>query len=89
MESRKQELALFFDEYAKRFNKAIDADVVDAEETALAFADCFIESSPNGVICGKNDDEFRKAIPEGYKFYKQIGITSMDIINKDITHLDP
>jgi len=78
----------FFDRYAERFDSFLVADVVDAEQTAGCFAECFIESSPVGVICGKNDEQFRTAIPQGYAFYKSIGISSMDLMSKDITVLD-
>lgn len=53
-----------------------------------AFADCFIEASPLGINCGKNDEQFKIGIPQGYTFYKNIGITSMDIIAKEINILD-
>lgn len=78
----------FFDRYAERFNGFLKNDVVDSEETAACFSECFVESSPLGVICGKNDEQFRAAIPQGYGFYKSIGISSMDIISKAITVLD-
>jgi len=62
--------------------------VADAEKVAACFANCFIEATPAGVICGKNDEQFRQAIPQGYDFYKSAGITAMDITGKEITQLD-
>ena len=47
-----------------------------------------VEASPVGVVCGINNDEFRQVIPQGYKFYKKIGITSMNILDKEISILD-
>ena len=88
MDNRKAELDIFFNRYAERFNQSLDGEVVDAEQTAAAFADCFVEASPVGINCGQNDESFRKVIPQGYQFYKSIGITSMDINAKEITLLD-
>ena len=78
----------FFDRYAARFTNAITIGEVDVERTAEAFANCFIEASPVGITCGKNKRKFRAAIPKGYEFYKSIGMTSMVILNKEITLLD-
>lgn len=88
MDIRIEQLEIFFDQYAERFNKALNNKDSDVNETAKAFADCFIEASPLGTICGKNDEQFRAKIPQGYAFYKSIGVTSMDIISKEITIFD-
>jgi hypothetical protein len=40
------------------------------------------------VNCGCNDEAFRDAMLKGYAFYKNIGITSMNIVSKKITVLD-
>ncbi len=88
MKSRTEQLEIFFAQYEERFNKALGTEYTDVEEAAKVFAECFVEASPVGIICGKNDDEFRAKIPQGYAFYKSIGVTSMDIISKTITVLD-
>jgi hypothetical protein len=79
----------FFAAYESRMNRALaDPTEIDIEETAAAFADSFVESSPVGVICGANGDEFRAMIPKGYEFYRSIGTTSMTIRTIDTTRLD-
>lgn len=83
-----QQIDSFFNSYAEIFNKGIKGESSDAEETARFFADCCIAANPDGVNCGKNDDEFRVMIPRGYDFYKNIGIISMEIVSKEITILD-
>lgn len=88
MESRSQQLNQFFDQYAARFNEAIRTGKTDIEATTNAFAHCFVEASPLGVNCGKNDEQFRTAIPQGYAFYKSVGITAMNILSKEISLLD-
>lgn len=87
MDSTNQKLNEFFSEYEARFNKAM-AGNIDTEGTANAFASCFIEASPFGVNCGKNDEQFRAMIPKGYEFYRSIGTKSMKIISLDISSLD-
>ena len=88
MDERKQQIDFFFDQYRDRFNKALEEDISDIELTAELFSDCFIGVNPLGVNCGKNDEQFRDAMREGYAFYKNIGITSMEIISREITFLD-
>ncbi|HWR25053.1 MAG TPA: hypothetical protein VN278_02355 [Methanosarcina sp.] len=87
MDNINRRLEEFFREYEARFNRAL-AGTVDAEATANAFADCFIEANPSGVLCGKNDDQFRNIIPQGYEFYKKIGTKSMSIDSVKISLLD-
>ena len=77
----------FFEEYEKRFAEGLAGNAV-AEETAKAFADFFVEASPDGIIGGKNDQEFRDRVPQGYDFYRSIGITKMEIRQLDITELN-
>lgn len=88
MENKHHQINHFFDQYEKRFNDALKGAPPDIESITQSFADCFIEASPLGVICGKNDEQFRIAIPQGYEFYKKIGITSMNIMSKQIDFLD-
>lgn len=78
----------FFDAYARRFNEALTGKEPDIEATVNSFAGCFIEASPLGVNCGKNDESFREAIPKGNAFYKSIGTESMNIESKQVTELD-
>lgn len=88
MDTVKQTLENFFDAYEARFNAALNGLPVDIEGTTAAFADTFIEASPQGIICGANDDKFREAIPKGYDFYRSIGTKSMRIVWRNITPLD-
>jgi hypothetical protein len=79
----------FFAAYELRFNEALgETHKDDVEATAEAFASCFIESTPNGVICGRNDEQFRAMIPKGNEFYRSIGTKSMKITNLEVTALD-
>jgi hypothetical protein len=79
----------FFESYAAQFGRALaDPPEVDVEATAGAFADCFVEAGPRGVSCGRNDDTFRAQIPQGYAFYRRIGIRSMAVTRFVPSRLD-
>ncbi|NLX48780.1 MAG: hypothetical protein GXY82_02675 [Methanospirillum sp.] len=79
----------FFDEYASQFARALaDTPEVDVEATAGAFADCFVEAGPRGVVCGRNDGAFREQIPHGFAFYRGIGIRSMTVATLAPSQLD-
>ena len=83
------EIERFFEEYAAQFARALaDPPEVDAAATAAAFADCFVAASPQGVSCGKNDDVFRAQIPQGYAFYRGIGVRSMTVSSFSTSQLD-
>jgi hypothetical protein len=88
MNNSVERLSDFFNQYAARFNSAIQGDNPDIDGTAKAFADCFVAANPAGVICGQNDASFRDAMQQGYAFYKEIGITAMDIASKEFILLD-
>ena len=88
MEKRKQKIEEFFASYESHFNEAL-AGNEQRISLALAesFAECFTESSPNGVVCGQNDAQFKTRIEEGLRFYKSIGSESMQILDREITLL--
>jgi hypothetical protein len=89
MKTTDQKLKEFFAEYEARITRALaEPPVVDIEATMAAFADCFIEANPNGVSCGKNGEEFRAQIPQGFEFYRSIGTKSMKIASLTIAQLD-
>ncbi len=82
------EIEYFFNRYEARVNDALAGGEPDIDETADSFASDFIAASPSGIVHGKNDEKFRKAIGEGWTFYKDIGIQTMDIHSLQITILD-
>jgi hypothetical protein len=87
MDPLKKKVDEFFQRYEARFTEGISGKV-DIEGTTAAFANCFVEASPAGITCGKNDAGFREAIPKGYDFYRTIGTQSMKIVSKEIILLD-
>lgn len=84
METRDQSISSFFAAYEQRFNDVLRGQDPDIKGVTGSFADCFVESSPVGVIYGKNDASFEEAILKGFKAYKEMGIKSMNITSTDI-----
>ncbi|MGZ8517672.1 MAG: hypothetical protein ACXWWD_09995 [Chitinophagaceae bacterium] len=77
----------FFSRYEARFNDALKGKE-DIDGTVNSFTSCFMNASPAGINCGKNDISFREAIPVGNAFYKSIGTKLMKINRLEITSLD-
>lgn len=89
MDSTRAKIEQFFEAYESRTNQALaDQPVIDVDGVTSSFAVSFLEASPKGVSAGKNDAEFRKAVPQGLEFYRNIGTKSMHITQKTITQLD-
>lgn len=88
MNKRIQLLHDFFHAYASRFTHALKDESPDIDGTVTSFAECFTAASPSGVTCGKNNEDFKTAISQGYAFYKTIGVRSMEIVFLETTILD-
>jgi hypothetical protein len=88
MSKRKKNIEEFFTTYEEHFNNAISSEHAGEEEIGKYFADCFIESSPLGVQCGRNDKQFLERTRQGYAFYREIGSKGMHIVSREITLLD-
>lgn len=88
MSKRKKSIEEFFSAYEAHFNNSLTSDHVTKDEMSQFFEGCFVESSPAGVICGRNDEQFIEKIQSGFEFYKSIGSKSMTIVSRDITLLD-
>jgi hypothetical protein len=89
MEKRKKKIEDFFVAYEEQFNSALAGSSDDVGEVSSgSFAECFIASSPSGVVCGTNGPEFIDNIKKGIEFYRSIGSLSMNILDREITLLD-
>jgi len=87
MTNTSESIRNFFSAYEARFNDAIHGKE-DIDGTVNSFETCFLEASPGGINCGKNDESFREVIPKGNSYYRSIGTKSMRISNLDIQKLD-
>jgi hypothetical protein len=82
-----QSIRKFFGRYEKAFNKSL-AGQEDLDETASLYATEFVAASPAGVMAGKNDDQLKKVMAEGYQRYRAMGTKGMRIRNIRISPID-
>lgn len=84
MEARIRKL---FERYEDFFKRSLDGHI-DMDEVAALYASEFIAASPAGVTTGKNDDQFRQVMTQGYEHYRAIGTKDMRIRNVAVSPID-
>jgi len=84
MESAVRKLFL---RYEGLFNRSLGGDV-DMDEVASLYASEFIGAAPAGVMTGKNDDQFRQVMAQGYAHYRAMGTTEMRIRDIRLSPID-
>ncbi|RXT51005.1 DUF4440 domain-containing protein [Bradyrhizobium betae] len=77
----------FFERYESFFNRSLAGDI-DMDEIASLYASDFIAASPAGVITGKNDDQLKQVMAQGYARYRAIGTKEMRIRNVRLSPID-
>jgi hypothetical protein len=65
-----------FERYESLFNQSLGGDV-DMDEVASLYASEFIGAAPAGVRTGKNDNQFKQVMAQGYAHYRAIGTKEM------------
>lgn len=58
------------------------------DEVTSVYASAFIAASPAGVMIGKNDDQLKQAMEQGYARYRAIGTKEMRIRDVRISPID-
>lgn len=58
------------------------------DDVASLYASEFIGAAPAGVRAGKNDDEFRQMMAQGYEHYREIGTKTMRMRDISLTPID-
>lgn len=76
-----------FERYESFFNRSL-AGKVDMNELASLYASEFIGAAPAGVKAGKNDDQFKQLMAQGYEHYRAIGTKEMRIRNVRLSQID-
>lgn len=76
-----------FERYECLFNRALGGNV-DMDEIASLYSSEFIGAAPAGVKAGRNDDQFRQALAQGYVHYRAIGTKEMRIRNVRLSPID-
>jgi hypothetical protein len=76
-----------FERYERFFKKSLAGDI-DMDEVASLYASDFIAATPAGVMTGKNDDQLRQVMAQGYAHYRAIGTKEMRIRNVRLSPID-
>ena len=76
-----------FERYEHVFNAALHGDV-DMDDVAALYAADFIAASPAGVMTGKNDEQLKQVMAQGYARYRAIGTKEMRIRGLRISPMD-
>jgi hypothetical protein len=81
------EVRKLFDRYERLFNQSLGGHP-DLDEVASLYASEFIAASPAGVLTGKNDEQLRQAMTQGYAHYRAIGTKRMRIRDVAVSPID-
>ncbi|RWM23536.1 MAG: nuclear transport factor 2 family protein [Mesorhizobium sp.] len=73
--------------YEQLFRKSLAGDA-DMDEVTSVYASAFIAASPAGVMVGKNDEQLKQAMEQGYAHYRAIGTKEMRIRDVRISPID-
>lgn len=76
-----------FERYARFFNQSLGDDS-DMDELASFYAPEFIGASPAGIMTGRNDEQLKKIMAQGYAHYRAIGTKAMRIRDLRISPMD-
>lgn len=77
----------FFDRYADCFNRALVGQQ-SMDEVGSLYAAEFIAASPLGVMAGKNDEQFKHVMSQGYEHYRAIGTKDMRVRGVRVSGID-
>lgn len=81
------EVRKLFGRYERLFRQAL-AGKADMDEIASLYASDVIAASPAGVMSGKNDDELKRMMAQGYERYRSIGTKEMLLRHVRLSPID-
>ncbi|SFX96999.1 hypothetical protein SAMN04244548_02370 [Paracoccus pantotrophus] len=76
-----------FVRYERIFNRALYGEV-DRQELASLYSSEFIGAGPAGVRTGKNDEQFKEDMEQGYDHYRATGAKEMRIRSIRLSAID-
>jgi len=76
-----------FERYERLFNRSLGG-TLDMDEVASLYASDFIAASPAGVMTGKNDDQLKQVMAQGYADYRAIGTKGMRVRQIRLSPID-
>jgi len=77
----------FFERYESCFNQSLRGNM-DTGEVAALYTSEFIAASPAGVMAGKNDEQLKQVMAQGFARYRAIGTKEMRIRNVRLSSID-
>jgi hypothetical protein len=77
----------FFERYESLFNQSLGGDM-RMDEVAALYASEFIAASLAGVTAGKNDDQLKRLMAQGYARYRAMGTKEARIRNIRLSAID-
>jgi hypothetical protein len=76
-----------FERYERVFNASLHGDG-DMNDVAALYAAEFIAASPAGVMTGKNDEQLKQVMAQGYARYRAIGTKEMRMRGLRVSPMD-
>jgi hypothetical protein len=76
-----------FERYERLFNQGLGGDT-DVREVAALYASSFISATPTGVMTGRNNDQLKQMMAQGYARYRASGTKQMRIRNVRVSPID-
>jgi hypothetical protein len=76
-----------FERYESLFKRSLGGDI-DGAEVAALYASEYIAASPAGIMTGKNDDQLKQVMAQGYAHYRAIGTKNMRIRDVRLSPID-
>ena len=76
-----------FERYERLFQQSLGGNR-DMHEVAALYASRFIAATPAGVMTGKNDDQLKQVMAQGYARYRAMGTKEMRIRDIRLSPID-
>lgn len=77
----------FFTHYAQEFNRGLNG-APDMQALAGLYAEAFVASAPAGVMVGRNDAELARITADGFRRYRDLGMTRMELEGVTVSSID-
>lgn len=76
-----------FERYERAFKHALGGDT-DMREVASLYASCFISATPTGLMTGRNNDQLKQVMAQGFTRYRAMGTKEMRIRDVRVYPID-
>jgi hypothetical protein len=83
-----QSVKQLFERYEQFFETSLSGKAIEMDELSSLYASEFIAASPLGVMTGKNDEQLKEVMTQGYAHYREIGTKEMRVRDLHISQID-